>query len=52
MHELGFDASEEELFTMDGTQPDVSEDYLENMHLWVEQFVQHNNLILKMDYYK
>ena len=49
---VGFDASEEELFTMDGTQPDVSEDYLENMHLWVEQFVQHNNLILKMDYYK
>lgn len=49
---VGYDASQEELFTLDGSEPDVPEDYLEQMHLWVEQFVQHNNLILKIDYYK
>lgn len=49
---VGYDASQEELFTLDGSPLEVTEEFLEQMHLWVEQFVQHNNLILKMDYYK
>lgn len=49
---VGYDASVEELFTLDGTPLSVTDEFLEEMHLWVEQFVQHNNLILKMDYYK
>ena len=49
---VGYDASGEELFTIDGSPLEVTDEFLDQMHLWVEQFVQHNNLILKMDYYK
>ena len=49
---MGYDASGEELFTIDGSPLEVTDEFLDQMHLWVEQFVQHNNLILKMDYYK
>ena len=49
---LGYDASEEMLFTLDGTEPDPDEDFLAEMHLRVEEFVENNNLILKTDYYR
>ena len=49
---LGYDAAENELFTLDGTTPAPEEAYVSAMHLRVQAFVQANNLILKSDYYK
>ncbi len=49
---LGYDASEDVLFTLDGSEPVADPDYLDEIHHWVQQFVTNNNLILKTDYYK
>ena len=49
---LGYDASENLLFTLDGTQPAPEEEFVSQMHLRVQEFVESNNLILKTDYYK
>ncbi len=49
---LGYDAAEDALFTLDGSEPVADPDYLDEIHHWVQQFVTNNNLILKTDYYK
>ena len=49
---LGYDASADELFTLDGSEPEADEEYLDEIHRWVQLFVENNNLILKSDYYK
>ena len=49
---LGYDASQDELFTLDGTEPVVDTELVDEIHRWVQQFVENNNLILKTDYYK
>jgi phosphoglycerol transferase MdoB-like AlkP superfamily enzyme len=49
---LGYDASEDLLFTLNGTQAMASATFLGEMHDRVEAFVENNNLILKCDYYK
>ncbi len=49
---LGYDASEDVLFTLDGSEPTADTAYLDEIHRWVQQFVTNNNLILKTDYYK
>jgi phosphoglycerol transferase MdoB-like AlkP superfamily enzyme len=49
---LGYDASEDALFTLDGTEPVATAEFLAEMHRRVEAFVENNNLILKTDYYK
>ena len=49
---LGYDASEDEIFTLDGTAPQVDPEFIDGIHRWVQQFVEYNNLILKSDYYK
>lgn len=49
---LGYDATENLLFTLDGTEPAPDPDFVSDMHLRVQEFVENNNLILKTDYYK
>ena len=49
---LGYDASADELFTLDGSEPEADEEFLDEIHRWVQLFVENNNLILKSDYYK
>ncbi len=49
---LGYDATENLLFTLDGTEPTPDPDFVSDMHLRVQEFVENNNLILKTDYYK
>ena len=49
---LGYDAAEDELFTLDGSQPEADEEFLDEIHRWVQLFVENNNLILKSDYYQ
>ena len=49
---LGYDASEDVLFTLDGSEPEADEEFLDEIHRWVQLFVENNNLILKSDYYK
>ena len=49
---LGYDASEDLLFTLDGSEPEADADYLAKMHQRVQAFVESNNLILKTDYYR
>ena len=49
---LGFDAENEVFFTLDGTPLNPDDEFVDQMHLRVEEFVEKNNLILKTDYYK
>lgn len=49
---LGYDAAENLLFTLDGTVPAPENEFVSQMHRRVQEFVEINNLILKTDYYK
>ncbi len=49
---LGYDASDDLLFTLDGSEPQADAQLLAKMHQRVQAFVESNNLILKTDYYK
>lgn len=53
---LAFDAAENLLFTLDGTQPQEDRRYERAVQGYyddiVEEFVSYNNLILKADYYR
>ena len=49
---LGYDASENVFFAVNGTEPEIDAEIVSQMHRRVQDFVQANNLILKIDYYK
>lgn len=49
---LGYDATENLLFTLDGTEPTPDSGFVSEMHRRVQEFVENNNLILKTDYYR